>query len=123
MSNVKFEVNRVKYQELLNRATSTGLKAVSEQAATDTNRYVKYDTGTLHDSQRVEYVRGSNDNVQQVILSWNTPYAAYQYFFPTAINHGKGDGTPRMEWAKYAEDVHGKDWYKIMQKAFLQGLV
>ena len=120
---VQFSCDTYKYKSILGRAVGMGLAAVAEKAATDTNTYVKYDSGTLHDTQRVEYVKDEQGHTKEVIISWNTPYALYQYFYPVAINHGKGDGIPHPEWAKYAEDLHGESWNKTMQKGVDLGLM
>ena len=117
MSNVNFEVNYAMYQRLLNKGITAALAAVTEQAAHDTNMYVKYDSGTLHDSQRVEYKDGTSE------ISWNTPYAKRQYYTGTPIDHKKGEAEPRLMWAHYAESLHRKDWDKIFVKAFARGLI
>ena len=121
MSDCKFEVNMSLYQQLLKNGTNRGIIAATEQAATDANRYVKYENGDLHGSIDVDYERNGL-NVTGVI-SWNTDYALRQYYTGEPINHGKGEGPPHKQWAHYAESVHRKDWLLQMTKGFAEGLL
>lgn len=120
MKDVEFEVNMPVYQSILSNATKAGITAAVEQAATDSNRHVKYDSGALHDSIHVEVTQNGLDSIGEI--SWHTPYALRQYYTGTPINHAKGDGSPQLKWAHYAEALYGKNWLAIMQKAFGKGM-
>lgn len=117
MSQVDFKVDYAAYERLLNNGITAGVAAVTEQVGHDANMYVKYDSGALHDSMRVEYREGKGE------VSWNTPYALRQYYTGNPIDHMKGEAEPHLMWAHYAAQHHGKDWKKIFEKAFARGMM
>ena len=117
MSEVYFHVDMPKYQRALKKGIDAGIIAVTEQAASDSQKYVKYDSGTLHDSMRIEYKKGVGS------ISWNTPYAKRQYYTGTPIDHRQNRAKPHLMWAHYAAQHHGKDWKKIFEKAFARGMM
>lgn len=115
MKDFTFEVNFPVYKSLLTNAMHMGIAAAAEQAASDSNRYVKYDSGDLHHSQDVDIVQHGMGWDGEI--SWNMPYAQRQYFTGTPINHAKGDGPPHLKWAHYAHSLHHEDW----EKQFVKG--
>lgn len=117
MSQVDFKVDYAAYERLLNNGITAGVAAVTEQVGHDANMYVKYDSGALHDSMRVEYREGKGE------VSWNTPYALRQYYTGNPIDHMKGEAEPHLMWAAYAESLYRKDWDKMFEKAFARGMM
>lgn len=115
MGDMSFEVNESRYRAILENGSEAGIKAVAEQALTDSNEYVKYDRGNLHDSSRIE-----KGTAGDVYLTWNTPYALKQYYTGTPINHGTGH--PSLQWAHMAYRIHGAGWKRIMDKFFAEGM-
>lgn len=116
MSQVDFKVDYAAYERLLNNGITAGVAAVTEQVGHDANMYVKYDSGALHHSMRVEYREGKGE------VSWNTPYALRQYYTGNPIDHKKGEAEPHLMWAAYAESLYRKDWDRMFVKSFAYGI-
>lgn len=72
----------------------------------DCNRYCKEDTGKLKNSAK--------GNLQNGILSWNTPYARKAYYTDKADT----DVNPEAHfmWAHFAEKRHGRSWEAQVRK-------
>lgn len=111
---MNFSVNRTLYKRLLDGATHAGLEAVGEQALADSNEFVREDQGTLRESGRFDV---KDDDV---IISYNTPYAKRVYY--TGKPSHDVNASASLQWIHKARKTYGKDWLKIMQKAFTRGL-
>ena len=135
--NCKFEINSAAYLQALQGGIQRAVVAVTEQAAHDANMYVKFDSGDLHNSMRIEYEGGysmplvgsmfagyfpASANGSVGVISWNTPYAKRQYFTGTPIDHKRGEAEPHLMWADYAESLYKRDWDKMFVKSFALGL-
>lgn len=110
----------------LRAASNKGLTIAGMQALKDTTQYVPKDQGFLQDSG----INNSDSSARDLKfeLRWETPYARYlwhgevMYGNPTNRTYGPEKisftaALARMEWAKYAKKVHGKEWKKVYQNA------
>lgn len=96
--------------------------ALAEQILADTLDYVPVDQGTLTGSGRAAVTDYG------VELTWNTVYAAYQWYgcWPDGSHkirnyshdlHQKATG----KWVDAAKRTYGKDWQKIAQREHVKG--
>ena len=107
-------------------ANDAALTDMGNQALMDVSQYVPKDQGTLRDSG----LSGSDSQAKdgRFAMRWNTPYA--QYLWHGDVMHGNPtnrtygpdkisftSALAREEWAKYASQVHGKEWEKVYQAA------
>ncbi len=110
----------------LRAVSNKGLTIVGMQALKDTTQYVPRDQGFLRDSGMNNSDSSAHD--LKFELRWETPYARYlwhgevMYGNPTNRTYGPEKisftaALARMEWAKYAKEVHGKEWKKVYQNA------
>lgn len=98
----------------IDKATNLALFAMQEQVRTDTNYFVKVDTGILRDSINSEV----DGNV--LTVSWDTPYAKKQYY--TGKPSTDKNPNASIMWAHKAAAAHGKDWAKMIQKGIADNL-
>lgn len=119
---------------------SVALTVTSEQALKDCNYYCPNDTGALVSSSI------TNSLPEDGKLIWNTPYARYLYYGLLMVSSvtgsawAKEDEPPKVltntplvfgkdpnqnackMWCAAAKSAHGKDWQRIFQKKFSEGL-
>lgn len=101
------------------------------QALKDTTQHVPRDQGFLQDSGIQNSDRQAHD--LQFNMRWDEPYSRYLYHGevmhgnPTERTYGPDkisftSAMARMEWAKYAHEVYGKDWKAVYQAALRKEL-
>lgn len=124
VSRVTF--NRAGTLTKLRAVSNNGLTLMGQQALKDTTQYVPKDQSSLQDSG----INNSDDRAHDLKfeMRWDTPYARYlwngevMYGNPTERTYGPQklsftSTMARMEWAKYAKDVYGKQWKQVYQDA------
>lgn len=89
---------------------------VAEQILSDSTPFVPTDgDNILRSSGRVEEVEG------KVAVTWDTPYAAYQYYgcWPDGTHKIRNHTTPGtiVQWTERAKRLYAKDWEKVAQSA------
>lgn len=99
---------------MIDKATNLALFALQEQVRTDTNYFVKVDTGILRDSANTEVDKST------LIISWNTPYAKTQYY--TGKPSTNKNPNASIMWAHKAATTYGNDWENIIAKGIANNL-
>lgn len=104
------------------------------QALKDANQYVPVQGGDTEDGGGGALLESGINNSDsrahdlKFEMRWDMPYARYlwhgevMYGNPTNRTYGPEKisftaALARMEWAKYAKEVHGKEWKKVYQNA------
>ena len=115
-------VNRAHLTARMNRGKELAGAAVAEAVLNDSRPYTPHDQGTLEDSGRVEKVDG------EYAVTWNTVYAAYQWYGCWADgthkikNHDRSiNAKATTQWAEAAKKVYGKSWQQIADKKMKEG--
>lgn len=88
--------------------------AVSEQALSDCNEFVRVDQGQLRNSS---YTASDTEKGE---LVWDTPYAKRVYFTGTPSKDANPNAS--LQWCEKAHDTYGEDWNRIAQKNFDEGM-
>ncbi len=112
-------------------ASNRALTVMGNQALMDTTQHVPKDQGSLQDSG----ITNSDYEAENLkfILRWDEPYAQYlwhgevMYGNPNARTYGPEkisftSALARMEWAKYAKEVYGEEWRRVLQNALRREL-
>lgn len=110
-SKVSITIDRARIAARIAAGVAQMIPAVAEQALADCNEYCKYDQGQLRESAETA------SDLKAGELVWNTPYAAAAYY----TGEPSHDGT-FMLWCEKAYNDHKKDWQKIAQKQFTEGM-
>lgn len=93
----------------VNEAMKKAVAATSRQALDDCNYYCKQDYGALIQSSHV------HSDINGGVLKWVTPYAEYQYTFPSARKDKNPNASP--EWCARAEGDFKDQWERIFANA------
>lgn len=110
----------------LRAVSNDGLTIAGYQALKDTTQYVPRDQGLLQDAGITNSDRAAHDLKYE--MRWDETYAKYlwngevMYGNPTNRTYGPKKisftaALARMEWAKYAKEVHGAQWKQVYQNA------
>lgn len=95
---------------------------LAQQILDDSRPFTPHDQGTLEDSGRVEQIG------EDWAATWNTVYAAYQYYgcwpdgthvitqHDTSVN-----AQATTQWAEAARAKYGDDWATVAQREFVKG--
>lgn len=95
---------------------------MAQQILDDSRPFTPHDQGTLEDSGRPEKIG------DDWAATWNTVYAAYQYYgcwpdgshritqHDTSIN-----ARATTQWAEAARNEYGKDWETVFRKEHVAG--
>ena len=86
-------------------AMGKAIAATSEQALKDCNFYCKQDYGALIESSHI------HSDIDGGVLKWVTPYAEFQYKFPSARTDKNPNASP--EWCNVAETNHKDQWDRV----------
>ena len=86
-------------------AMGKAIAATSEQALKDCNFYCKQDYGALIESSHI------HSDIDGGVLKWVTPYAEFQYKFPSARKDKNPNASP--EWCNVAETNHKDEWDRV----------
>lgn len=96
---------------------------VAQQIVSDCNgAFIPFDQGTLKDSGRPEKIEGD------WAATWNTVYAAYQYYgcWPDGThqirNHDRTkNAQATTQWCEAARKQYGEDWLQVARREFIKG--
>lgn len=95
---------------------------LAQQILDDCRPFTPHDQGTLEDSGRVEQIG------DDYAATWNTVYAAYQYYgcWPDGShvirNHNTSiNAQATTQWAEAAHAKYGKDWATVMAREHARG--
>lgn len=95
---------------------------LAQQILDDCRPFTPHDQGTLEDSGRVEQIG------DDYAATWNTVYAAYQYYgcWPDGShvirNHNTSiNAQATTQWAEAARAKYGKDWATVMAREHARG--
>lgn len=111
----------------LRAASNEALTIMGMQALKDATKHTPCDNeGILKDSG-INHSDSRAENLK-FTLRWDTPYARYlwhgdvMYGNPTNRTYGPEklsftSALAREEWAKYAKEVYGEDWKRVLQAA------
>ncbi len=129
----KATFNKSSVLTTIRAANDKALTDVGNQAIKDTNQYVPEDQGALKRSGETNSdMHAKNGKFR---LRWSTPYA--RYLWHGKIMHGSPKtrtlddyygnikftkNMARMEWAKYAAQVHKDDWHTVYQASLKRRL-
>ena len=93
-----------------------------QQILDDCRPFTPHDQGTLEDSGRVQEYEDA------FAVSWDTVYAAYQYYgcWPDGshviVNHDRSiNAQATTLWVEAARAQHDADWQKVAQREFVKG--
>ena len=119
---VTVDLNRAHLTARLNRGKDLAGAAVAEAVLNDSRPFTPHDQGTLEDSGRVEKVDG------EYAVTWNTVYAAYQWYgcWPDGshviVNHDRHiNAKATTQWAEAAKQEYGESWRRIAEKKMKEG--
>ena len=119
---VTVDLNRAHLTARLNRGKDLAGAAVAEAVLNDSRPYTPHDQGTLEDSGRVEKVDG------EYAVTWNTVYAAYQWYgcWPDGShaisNHDRSiNAKATTQWAEAAKAEYGDSWRRIAENKMKEG--
>ena len=118
----------------LRAVSNDGLTIMGQQALKDTTQHVPIHGGDVQDggggALRESGINNSDDRGHNLKfeMRWEEPYSRYlwhgevMYGNPTNRIYGPKklsftSSLARMEWAKYAKDVYGKQWKQVYQDA------
>lgn len=112
-------------------ASDKALTMMANQALKDIGQYVPKDQTTLESS-------GLTSSDQKAVngeftMRWSTPYAQYLWHGDVMFGNPRHrtygpeklkftDALAREEWAKYAQQVHGKKWKSVYEAALKKEL-
>ena len=96
------------------QATMKAIAMTSEQALKDCNYYCKQDTGALIQSSHI------HSDIDGGVLKWVTPYAEFQYKFPSARTDKNPNASP--EWCNVAETNHKDEWDRVFANAHREAM-
>ena len=122
MSNVTVTLDRAHLAARMERGKDLAGAALAEAVLNDSKPYTPHDQSELEDSGRVEKVDG------EYAVTWNTVYAAYQWYgcWPDGShvikNHYRGiNAQATTQWAEEAKKQYGDSWQKIADKKMKEG--
>ena len=95
-------------------AMGKAIAATSEQALKDCNFYCKQDYGALIESSHI------HSDIDGGVLKWVTPYAEFQYKFPSARTDKNPNASP--EWCNVAETNHKDEWDRVFVNAHREAM-
>ena len=120
--SVSVTLDRAHLQARMERGKDLAGAAVAEAVLNDSRPYTPHDQGTLEDSGRVEKVD------DDYAVTWNTVYAAYQWYgcYPDGShvirNHDRSiNAKATTQWAIEARKQYGESWQKIADKKMKEG--
>ena len=95
---------------------------MAQQILDDSRPFTPHDQGTLEDSGRVEQIG------EDWAATWNTVYAAYQWYgcWPDGthviVNHDRSiNAQATTQWAEAARKVYAKDWETVFAREHAKG--
>ena len=124
MSNVKVQLDRAHLAARMKRGKEHCGPILAQQILDDSRPFTPNDQGALEDSGRVEQIG------EDYAATWNTVYAAYQYYgcWPDGshqINEANRDRDTNAEastqWVERAKERYGEDWETVAQCEFVKG--
>lgn len=111
-ATVKVELDGV--FSTLSHGKENVLKAVTEQALNDSNRYIPKQDGPL------EFSSISHSRIDEGLLVWDTPYAKRLYYNPQYNFSKDVNPNARGLWFEHAEAMHMREWEQVGQRGFLK---
>ncbi|MBO7727333.1 MAG: hypothetical protein J6S50_02285 [Oscillospiraceae bacterium] len=119
---VTVQMDRAHLSARMQRGKEKAGYAVANQILADSRPFVPRAEGTLEASGRAEKLADG------YATTWNTVYAAYQYYgcWPdgshvvTMHNHDI-NARATTQWVEAARAVYGDDWEKVAQREFEKG--
>lgn len=119
---VTVKLDRARLAARMARGKAHAGPILAQQILDDCRPFTPHDQGTLEDSGRPEQIG------EDWAATWNTVYAAYQYYgcWPDGShvirNHDTSiNAQATTQWAEYAQKQYGKDWETVMQREFVRG--
>ena len=113
-AKVTVTLDRARVKARIKAGVEKMIPAVAEQALADCNYFAKRDQGTLIESSETA------SDIQNGELVWNTPYAKKQYYTGTPSKDVNPNAS--LMWCEKARDTYGKDWHRIAQRQFEEGM-
>lgn len=121
-SNVTVHVDRAHLAARMRAGKERCGPILAQQILDDCRPFTPHDQGTLEDSGRVEKIG------DDYAATWNTVYAAYQYYgcWPDGSHVVQHHNTSvnaqaTTQWAEHARDRYGDDWAKVAHLEFVKG--
>lgn len=122
MSNVTVTLNRAHLSARFGRGAENAGRVLAQQIIDDCRPFTPHAEGALEDSARPEKVGDG------WAATWNTPYAAYQYYgcWPDGSHVIRQHTTmpnarAATQWAEAAKAQHGKTWERVAMMEFVKG--
>ena len=119
---VTVTLDRAHLQARLKRGKEMCCAEVAEAVLADSRPFTPHDIGSLESSGRVEKYGDS------YAVTWNTVYAAYQWYgcWPDGShvikNHDRSiNAQATIRWADAAKRKYRKDWEDIAKQKFREG--
>ncbi|MDE6591518.1 MAG: minor capsid protein [Oscillospiraceae bacterium] len=100
------------------RAVSSALHTMGQQALEDCNFYCKKDMGALQQSALDHSDLTPNEN-GEIVLRWVEPYAEDQYDYPGTRTDQNPNACPR--WCDVAENNHKREWEQLLVNELRRG--
>lgn len=120
--NVTVKLDRAHLTARFARGKAHAGPILAQQILDDSRPFTPHDQGMLEDSGRPEQI--GNDWA----ATWNTVYAAYQYYgcWPDGShvirNHDTSiNAQATTQWPEHARQQYGDDWNIVMQREFVRG--
>lgn len=122
MNRVTVKLDRAHLTARMRRGKEHCGPFLAEQILGDSRPFTPHDQGTLENSGRVEKVG------EDYAATWNTVYAAYQYYgcWPDGSHVIKNHDTSinaeaTTQWVEAAKKRYKKDWDTVAQREFVKG--
>lgn len=113
-ARVQITIDRSRISARINAGINRMIPAVSEQALADCNYFARRDQGTMIESSETA------SDLQKGELVWNTPYARTVYY--TGAPSIDVNPNASLLWCEKAKNVYGRDWNRIAQQQFEEGM-
>ena len=122
MANVKVKFDRAHFTARMAAGKNHCGPILAQQILDDSRPFTPHDQGTLEDSGRVEQIG------EDYAATWNTVYAAYQWYgcWPDGSHVVRQHDTSinakaSTQWAEHAKDAHGKEWDEVFRREHARG--
>lgn len=112
--SVTININRAAIKAKIKTAWKDSLFPLSVQVLADMNEYVRVDQNVLRSSS------ATASDFDNGVLRWNTPYARRVYFTGTPSKDVNPNAS--LMWCEVAKSNHMRDWQKIAEKLFREGI-
>lgn len=124
--SVEINFNKSKWISTLKAASQKATYALAAQVKADSTKFVPLSGGSTQSEGQLRAARIDPGESGEMYVVWDEVYAQYQWFGMRRdgshqVHHYTTPGTG-TQWAEKARAAYGKNWQKIAQGGFNEGL-